>query len=165
MMSVAKTMELRISMLAFRTTASAFRRCSTGNATFSRSRRTTFSTSITASSTSAPMAMAMPPSVIVLMVAPNALSVSTAATSESGMAVMVMSVARPLARNTSTTTMTSSTPSPNAVKTFLTATSMKFACRKMSVWSFMPGGSLVWMSASTASSCLVRASVFAPGCF
>ena len=55
-----------------------------------------------ASSTSAPMAMAMPPSVIVLIVAPNARSTSTAAASDSGIAVSVIAAARRLARNSST---------------------------------------------------------------
>jgi hypothetical protein len=40
-------------------------------ARFSRRRRNTFSTPTTASSTSSPMAIASPPSVIVLMVSPN----------------------------------------------------------------------------------------------
>ena len=73
-----------------------------GLALFSRSRRTTFSTSMIASSTSAPMAIAMPPSVIVLMVAPNARSTSTAAASDSGIAVSVIAAARRLARNNRT---------------------------------------------------------------
>ena len=51
-----------------------------------------------ASSTSAPMAIAMPPSVIVLIVAPNARSTRIAAASDSGIAVSVMAAARRFAR-------------------------------------------------------------------
>ena len=47
-----------------------------------------------ASSTSAPTAIAMPPSVMVLMVAPNAFRASTAATSDSGIASSVIALAR-----------------------------------------------------------------------
>ena len=68
-------------------------RSASGLARFSRSRRTTFSTSMIASSTSAPMAIAMPPSVIVLMFAPNARSARTAAASDSGIAVSVIALA------------------------------------------------------------------------
>ena len=67
-MTVAKTIDVRISSVASRTTSALGRRSASGFAAFSRSRRTTFSTSMIASSTSAPMAIAMPPSVIVLMV-------------------------------------------------------------------------------------------------
>ena len=48
------------------------------------------------------MAIAMPPSVIVLIVAPNARSTSTAAASESGIAVSVIAAARRLARKRTT---------------------------------------------------------------
>src|SRR5215470_2166414 len=79
MMIVAKTIDVRISSVASRT-ISALGRCSSASfARFSRRRLTTFSTSMIASSTSAPMAMAMPPSVIVLIVAPKARSTRIAA--------------------------------------------------------------------------------------
>jgi len=52
------------------------------------------------------MAMAMPPRVIVLIVAPKARSTSIAAASESGIAVNVIAAARRFARNNSTTIMT-----------------------------------------------------------
>ena len=60
------------------------------------------------------MAIAMPPSVIVLMLAPKARSARTAAASESGMAVSVMAAARRLARNSTTTTTTRMPPSRSA---------------------------------------------------
>jgi hypothetical protein len=60
------------------------------------------------------MAMAMPPRVIVLMVAPKACITMTATTSESGMAVSVMKVARTLARKSSTMATTRMPPSRSA---------------------------------------------------
>ena len=60
MISVAKTIEARISSVASRTTGGRRALLAGGLAAFSRSRRTTFSTSMMASSTSAPMAIAMP---------------------------------------------------------------------------------------------------------
>ena len=127
MITVAKTIDVRISIVAFRTISASGRLASTGFARFSRSRRTTFSTSMIASSTSAPIAMAMPPSVIVLMVAPKARSTRMAAASDSGIAVSVMAAARTLARNSRTTTMTRNPPSRRAFRTLSTATSMKSA--------------------------------------
>ena len=115
MMTVANTIDDRISSVASRTTTADGRRSASGLALFSRRRRTTFSTSMIASSTSAPMAIAMPPSVIVLMPTPNARSASTAAASDSGIAVSVMAPARRFARNSSTITMTRMPPSRSAV--------------------------------------------------
>ncbi len=78
-----------------------------------------------ASSTSAPMAMVSPPIVIVLSVTPNALSASTAATSDTGMAVSEMTVARRFIRKTSRMTATRMAPSRSATDTLRTATEMK----------------------------------------
>ena len=87
---------------------------SAGSAAFSRSRRKTFSTSITASSTRAPMAMAIPPRVMVLMVAPNACKIRTVVRSDRGIAVNVMKAALRLARKSSTMAMTRIPPSRRA---------------------------------------------------
>ena len=73
------------------------------------------------------MAMAMPPRVIVLMVAPADLSTSTAAASDNGIASSVIAAARVLARNTRTITTTRTPPSRSAESTLATATSMKSA--------------------------------------
>jgi len=62
-------MPVRTSMLAWRTTS--ITGCGCANKRFCFRRRKVFSTSTTASSTSSPMAMAMPPSVITLMVCPS----------------------------------------------------------------------------------------------
>ncbi len=70
MISVANTTEPRISFDAASTTSKMGRRSASGSSAFSRSRRCTFSTSTIASSTSSPMAIANPPSVMVLIDAP-----------------------------------------------------------------------------------------------
>ena len=164
-MTVANTMDVRISSVASRTTSRFGRRSDSGLAPFSRSRRTTFSTSMIASSTSAPIAIAIPPSVIVLMDAPKARSTRIAAASESGIAVSVMAAARRFARNSSTTTTTSSPPLSNALTTLSTATSMKSAWRKILRSILIPSGSSRWSVSSSRSSRAVSSIVFAPGCF
>ena len=79
-------------MDASRITFGAGRGC--GSLRFSRRRRTTFSTSTIASSTTTPMAIARPPSVIAFNDAPNARSTRIAPSSESGMAVRLTSAVR-----------------------------------------------------------------------
>ena len=165
MMIVAKTIDLRISSVASRTTSRFGRWSPSGLAAFSRSRRTTFSTSMIASSTRAPIAMAIPPSVMVLIVAPNARRTRIAAASDSGMADKVMAAARTFARNSSTITMTSRPPSRRAVTTLSTATSMKSAWRKMRRSIVMPRGSSRCRASSSRSRRPVNSIVLAPGCF
>jgi hypothetical protein len=111
------------------------------------------------------MAMAMPPSVIVLIVAPNAFRVSAAVTSDSGIARRVMRLARRFPRNRSTVTTTRMPPSRSASSTFRTATAMKSAWRKIRRSIVIPSGSVARISSSVASKAFVRASVLAPGCF
>jgi hypothetical protein len=69
MINVAYTMEVRISTDASKTTWSEG--LGAGRSRFSRSRRKMFSTSMMASSTTAPMAMARPPRVMELMPMPK----------------------------------------------------------------------------------------------
>ena len=66
----AKAIEFLTSALAEKMTSIGERRAPTGAMAFSRRRRITFSTSMIASSTTIPMAMAIPPRVMVLMPAP-----------------------------------------------------------------------------------------------
>ncbi len=165
MMTVANTIDDRISSVASRTMVAAGSRSASGLARFSRSRLTTFSTSTIASSTRSPTAMAIPPSVIVLMPAPKARSASTAAASDSGIAVSVMALARVLARNRRTMNTTSTPPSRSARNMFATATSMKSAWRKIRLSMVMPEGSSCWRVSSSRSSRLVTSIVLAPGCF
>ena len=68
-------------------------------ARFSRSRRTMFSTSMIASSTTSPSAITRPASTIVLSVPPRQCSTSAAASSDSGIAVRLMSAVRQSKRN------------------------------------------------------------------
>ncbi len=65
-------------------------------ARFPRRRRKMFSTSMTASSTTSPIAIASPPSVIVLSVAPIRFSTTTAISNERGIAVSEMNALRRL---------------------------------------------------------------------
>ena len=66
--------------------------CSEGKCRFSRNRLNTFSTSTMASSTSEPIAMAIPPRLIVFMVSPINLRVSTDITNDKGMVTSEISV-------------------------------------------------------------------------
>ena len=118
-----------------------------------------------ASSTRAPIEIARPPSVMVLMVAPRALMTSIAAASESGIAVRVIAAARKLARKSSTIATTSRPPSRSALTTFWTATSMKSAWRKIRRSMAMPSGSSRCRASSSRSRRAVSSTVLAPGCF
>ena len=71
MMSVELRIGMRTSREALKTTSMTGRRCAVGSCRFSRRCFQTFSTSTMASSTSEPMAMAMPPRLIVLSVSPR----------------------------------------------------------------------------------------------
>ena len=84
-----------------------------------------FSTTMIASSTSTPSAMAMPPSVIVLIVPPPKLTAMRALTTETGMAASVTSVARHEARKTRMMIETRTSPSTSAVATLSMARWMK----------------------------------------
>jgi len=70
MMSVEFRMGMRTSREALNTTSRTRNRSLSGNMRFSRRCFHTFSTSTMASSTNEPMAMAIPPKLIVLMVSP-----------------------------------------------------------------------------------------------
>src|SRR5439155_1440916 len=83
-----------------------------------RSRRHAFSTSMMASSTTSPTAIARPPSTITLSVAPAARRTATAASSESGMATTLTSAARFEPVNRTRTTITSTTPASSARRRF-----------------------------------------------
>ncbi len=87
------------------------RRSATGNFTFSRKRFSTLSTSMMASSTNAPMAMAMPPRLMVLMVKPSQRNARMDTSSASGIASSEMRVLRMFMRNTSSTMTTKMLPS------------------------------------------------------
>ena len=122
-----------------------------------------FSTTTMASSTSAPSAMAMPPRVMVLMVAPSPFIARIAAVKDSGRATRVIAVERADSRNAKTMAMTSAAPSRKAASRLAMEISMKSAWRNRRFSICMPGGSARWMSAIAASSSRVSCSVLAAG--
>lgn len=110
-MIVAWTTDVRISFDASKTMLSVGSRWSLGRAKFSRSLLNTFSTSMIASSTSDPIAMAMPPRLIVLIVSPIHFNARIDTSSESGSATSEMTVVRKFIRKTSRTITTKTAPS------------------------------------------------------
>ncbi len=118
-----------------------------------------------ASSTIAPTAIAMPPSVMLLIVAPVSFIASTAVSSDSGIANSVIDAARTLARNRKTIRTTRMLPSRSARVRLSIAVSMKLAWRKMFRSIVMPAGSDRCSSSRTPSRRSVSSSVLAPGCF
>ena len=162
-MVVAWTMPDRTSTLACRTTSS------TGSgvaaARFCFRRRTMFSTSTTASSTSSPMAIARPPSVMTLSDWPSSLKISTVTASDSGMAISEISVVRADSRKANSTIATMMAPSRSASLTLPIEASMKSACRNSTLGAASPLGRDCLMSASTASMARVSCTVSAEGCF
>ena len=162
-MRVAKTIELRTSRQAERTTVEAG--LGVAERRFSRRRRKTFSTSTMASSTNSPIATARPPSVMVLMPRPNHWKTMNVTKSDRGIAVSVMKVVRKLRRKRNSTIETIRLPSRRASSTLAIARSMKFACRKMSSWSETPSGSVDWRDLSSFSMARVSWTVSTLGCF
>ncbi len=132
---------------------------------FWRRRRAMFSTSMTASSTTSPMAMARPPSVMALRVAPSALSTTIAASSDSGMAVHEIVAVRRSNRNRHSTTTTRTPPSSRELRTLLVEIAMKSAGRNRSVRSSTCSLSISgFRSASASSTPSVTSIVLAPSC-
>ena len=74
------------------------------------------------------MAMASPPSVIVLIVSPKYLNTSTVTRIDTGMAVSEMIVVRVFSRNANNTSATMMAPSRKASATLAIECSMKSAC-------------------------------------
>ena len=111
MISVELRMGRRTSLEALKMTVRVDCRKPGGKELFSRSRRYTFSTSTMASSTSEPMAMAMPPRLMALMVSPRRWRARTDTNRESGMVMRDMTVARTFMRNRKSTMTTKRPPS------------------------------------------------------
>ncbi len=86
-----------------------------------------FSTSTTASSTSSPMAMARPPSVMVLMVRPKARKTRTVIRIDIGMAVSETNVARAFIRKMKRTSATTTAASISTRLTLPIEVSMNVA--------------------------------------
>ncbi len=75
------------------------------------------------------MAMASPPSVMVLIPSPIAWNTMAVARIETGIAVSEITVVRTFKRNANSTTATTTIASRRTVVTFFTEVSMKSACR------------------------------------
>ena len=132
---------------------------------FCRSRRKTFSTSTTASSTSSPMAMAIPPSVMVLIDRPKYLNTRIVIVMAIGIAVIEMKVVRQFNRNMNRTIETTTSASTRTRSTLRIDVSMKLACLNRTSLMRILAGTTRSRSASAASTCRVRTTVSAPGCF
>ena len=124
-----------------------------------------FSTSTTASSTSPPMAMARPPSVMVLIDSPKYWNTSPVRKMDVGMAVSAITSGRSVPKKKYRMTATKTDAPMSLPCSVVMDASMKLACRKVTRGAFMPAGSEGFISSSAASMLRVRAMVSAVGCF
>ena len=122
MINVEFKIGIRTSLEALNTTWMTERRSFSGRR---RRRLYTFSTSTMASSTSEPMAMAIPPRLMVLIVSPMKCRVRMDTSSESGRVTSEIIVVRTLARNRNKTMTTKIPPSKRDFFTLLMELSMK----------------------------------------
>ena len=164
-MAVAYRMPERTSIDASLTTSSMGMRSASGFWRSSLRRRSTFSTSTTASSTKPPMAMARPPSVIVLIDRPKYLKTSAVTKMDTGMAVSAMMVGRSVPRKTNKMTATKTDAPMSLPCSVVTEASMKLAWRKVTRGASMPAGREVFISPRAASMVRVKPMVSAVGCF
>ena len=111
MMSVEFKIGIRTSFDASKTTVIIVFCSSSGFCLFSLNRLNTFSTSTMASSTSAPMAIAIPPKLMVFMVNPINLRESIAKTNESGIVISDIIVVRAFIKKIINTITTKNPPS------------------------------------------------------
>jgi hypothetical protein len=125
----------------------------------------TFSMSTTASSTRPPMAMARPPSVIVLMDSPKWRNTTTVVRMDSGIATSAISVVRTLPRKSSRMAATQTEAPISLPCSVVMDASMKLAWRKVTCGACRPAGRVSFMSARAASMRPVSAMVSAVGCF
>ena len=137
-------------------------RFSGGSDRLSRNRLYTFSTSTMASSTSDPMAIAMPPRLMVLMVYPIRLRTSTDIITDKGRGNQEISVVRIFIRKKNSTTITNSAPSSSDSCRLEMELSMKELWRNMSVEIFTSEGRVDFSSSSDLSIFSVRG--YCAGC-
>ena len=98
-----------------------------------------FSVSMMASSTTTPIATAIPASTIVLIVAPRRESTTSAAITDSGIVTRLMNAARHWNRKAISTRITRMQPMISATLRLWSDESMNVAGRKMWVSVWMPG--------------------------
>ena len=163
-MKVEFSMGIRTSLEASNTTSSTLRRWPSGFRRFSRRRLNTLSTSTIASSTSEPIAIAIPPMLIVFMLIPLIRSTMMVIRSDSGMVTSEISVVLTFIRNRKSTRITNSAPSISACRILPIEASMKSLWRKMSVLTCTSDGSVFAISAILASRASVRSLVETLGC-
>ena len=108
-------------------------------ARFRRRRRTMFSTSMIASSTTSPSAMMSPAITIVLSVPPIRLSTSAAASRDNGIAVRLMTAVLQSQRNAASTMTTKRQPTSSARLRLASDISMNVAGRKIVESTLTPG--------------------------
>ena len=140
-------------------------RSPSGISRFCRNRLNTFSTSTIESSTSEPMAMAIPPRLIVLMVSPIQRMARSDATIESGMETNEITVVRQFIRNMNSTMITKIAPSIKDCFTLSNELSMKRDWRNIWELTLTSAGRLAFSSSNALSSLPVSASVLVLGCF
>ena len=159
---LAKTTALRTSREASSTTWKAGRGSASNR--FWRRRRTMFSTSMIASSTTSPTAMTRPASTMVLMVPPLQCSTSAAAMRDIGIAETLINAVRQSKRKPIRMITTSRQPIHRACDRLSSDISMKVAGRKMAESISRPTSP--GRSKSRAASTLwVTSRVFPQGCF
>lgn len=124
---VALSIDDLISDDALNTTSVTFSLSPAGLRTFFLSCLKLFSTSIIASSTSDPIAMAIPPRLMVFMVYPRSFSVIRVTTSESGIAIREIKVVLGFSRKKKSIRTTKNPPSRRAFRTLFTEVLMKSA--------------------------------------
>ena len=111
------------------------------------------------------MAIASPPSVMVLMDKPKYLKTRPVMKIDTGMAVNAMSVGRRVPRNTNKMTATNTDAPISLPWSVVTDASMKLAWRNVTRGASMPAGKDFVKSPSAASMVRVRVIVSAVGCF
>ena len=111
------------------------------------------------------MAMARPPSVMVLIDRPKYLNTSAVMKMDTGMAVSAITVGLSVPRNTNKITATNTEAPMSLPCSVVTDASMKLAWRKVTRGASMPAGSEFFRSTSAASMLRVRPMVSAVGCF
>ena len=117
------------------------------------------------SSTREPIAIAIPPRLMVLMVSPRNLMARRVITIESGIETSEIRVVLQFIRNMNRTRTTKIPPSTRDFLTLLIDPSMKRDCRKISELTLTSEGSLVLMSSRALSRFLVSSRLLVAGCF
>ena len=164
-MNVEFNIGRRTSREASNTTSSTPFLRSAGRRRFALRCLKTFSTSTIASSTREPMAIAIPPILIVLMVSPMNFNVKTDTNKDRGMVTRDMRVVLTFIRKRKRMMTTNSPPSMRDFLILSMQLSMNLCCRNMSVATWTSDGSWERSSSMAASSLAVSSMVLASGCF